>query len=260
MDAVLLAGGVPKPDDLLYQYTLGKAKALLEIAGVPMIQWVLDALNQAETIQNIVIVGLAEGSEFRSQKSLHFVPDQKSMLENIRTGIRKAVVVNPRTEFILVVSSDIPAITGEIVDWSVRTSMETDHDLYYTVIPRETMETRFPGSNRSYIRLKDLDVCGADMNMVRAEVAIGRDEIWNKLIAARKNVLKQTALIGYDTLILLLLRRLTLEKAVGIVGKRLGLKGRALISPYAEVGMDVDKPHQFDILRTELEARLDDES
>jgi NDP-sugar pyrophosphorylase family protein len=39
MDAVVTAGGIPKPDELLYPYTLGKPKALLEIAGKPMVQW-----------------------------------------------------------------------------------------------------------------------------------------------------------------------------------------------------------------------------
>jgi NDP-sugar pyrophosphorylase family protein len=42
MDAVITAGGVPQPDELLYPYTL-KPKALLEIDGKPMVQWVLDA-------------------------------------------------------------------------------------------------------------------------------------------------------------------------------------------------------------------------
>ena len=48
------------------------------------------------------------------------------MLDNIRTGIRKAAVKSTlQTEFTLMVSSDIPAITGEMVDWSVNTSLES---------------------------------------------------------------------------------------------------------------------------------------
>ena len=58
MDAIITAGGIPKPEDPLYPFTQGISKALLEIAGKPMIQWVLDALNEAATIDNIVIVGL----------------------------------------------------------------------------------------------------------------------------------------------------------------------------------------------------------
>jgi GTP:adenosylcobinamide-phosphate guanylyltransferase len=255
MDAIITAGGIPKPDDLLYPLTGGISKALVEIAGKPMVQWVLDALDEAETIERILIIGLDPDSGVSSSKPLTFIPNQGAMLDNIRTGVRKGAEINPEAEHTLLVSSDIPAITGEMVDWSVNTSMETDEDIYYSVIPRDVMEKSFPESNRSYIKLKDMDVCGADMNMIRISVATGRDEIWKKLIASRKSALKQASLIGYDTLILMLLRRLTLEKLVKTVTTRLDLTGRALISPYAEVGMDVDKPYQYELLSEYLKNK-----
>jgi hypothetical protein len=82
-----------------------------------------------------------------------------------------------------------------------------------------------------------------------------REEIWHKLVASRKNVFKQAALIGYDTLLLLLLRRLTINDAVRRVAQRLDITGRAVVCPYAEVGMDVDKPHQLELLNAYLERR-----
>jgi hypothetical protein len=142
-----------------------------------------------------------------------------------------------------------------MVDWSVKTALETEDDAYYSVVTRELMESRFPGSKRSYIRFKDVEVCGADMNMIRNSVATGRDEFWNKLVAARKNAFKQAALIGYDTLFLLLLRQLTINGVVKKASARLGLKGRAIISPYAEIAMDVDKPYQLELLRKDLAQR-----
>ena len=54
MDAVITAGGIPEPDDPLYAYTQGKSKALLDIAGKPMVQWVLDAVCASQNIDNIV--------------------------------------------------------------------------------------------------------------------------------------------------------------------------------------------------------------
>jgi hypothetical protein len=83
----------------------------------------------------------------------------------------------------------------------------------------------------------------------------GEDALWDKIIASRKNVFKQAALIGYDTLFLLLFRRVTLAGAVARVAKRIHLTGRALLCPYAEIGMDVDKPFQLEIMRTELSKR-----
>jgi hypothetical protein len=90
------------------------------------------------------------------------------------------------------------------------------------------------------------------MNMARTLTAVGNEALWQRIIAARKSALKQAALLGFDTLFLLLFRLITLEDAVEKVSKRLGVKGRAILCPYAEIGMDVDKPHQLELLRADL--------
>jgi hypothetical protein len=56
----------------------------------------------------------------------------------------------------------------------------------------------------------------------------------------------------------MLIRRITIDDAVKRVSNRLGLKGRAIISPYAEIGMDVDKPHQLEIVISDLSQQSSD--
>jgi GTP:adenosylcobinamide-phosphate guanylyltransferase len=255
MDAVITAGGIPEPDDPLYPYTQGKPKALLELAGRPLIQWVLDAVSASDLVQNIVVVGLSSEDNLTSDRPLNFVPNQGDMLQNIRAGTQKAVALNEEATYVLTVSSDIPGITREMVDWTITSALETDHDLYYNVITREVMEGRYPGSNRSYVRLKDYELCGGDMNVFRASLVTTRKELWERIIASRKNPLKQVALIGYGSLVLLLLGRLTLESGIKRASKGLGIRGRALICPYAEIGMDVDKPYQLEILAEDLSKK-----
>jgi GTP:adenosylcobinamide-phosphate guanylyltransferase len=252
MDAVIIAGGLPEPGEPLYPFTQGKSKSLLDICGKPMIQWVLDALDQARKIDRIVIVGMGQVEGLQSDKVFCCNPDQGSMLQNIRSGVMQVMADHPDAQHVAVVSADIPAILPEQVDWVVETALQTDDDLYYNVVRREVMEKRFPGSNRSYARLKDMEVCGGDLNVIRTRTVTGNDELWERIIAARKNVVKQAALIGYDTLILLLLRQITLERAVKKVTRRIHLSGRALVCPYAEVAMDVDKPHQLELIRRDL--------
>jgi GTP:adenosylcobinamide-phosphate guanylyltransferase len=253
MDAVLTAGGIPRVDDPLYPYTQGGPKAMLDVAGKPLIQWVLDGLSESQKVENVVIVGLDPEHDLVCEKPMIFVPNQGDMLHNIREGTLKAQQVNPEAEFVLSVSSDIPGITGEMIDWTIDSVLQTDHDLYYNVITRQVMEARYPESNRSYVKLKDYEVCGGDMNVFRVSIVTKHEEFFTRLIAARKNVFKQAALVGYGTLLLLLMRRLTIEAGVERASKSLGIRGRAVICPYAEIGMDVDKPHQLEILRTDLE-------
>lgn len=255
MDAIITAGGIPQPGEPLYEYTQGKSKALLDVVGKPMIQWVLDALTAAQTVGNVVIVGLTEESGVTCTKIGGYLPNQGSMLNNIKAGIGKITNLNPDVRHVLLVSSDIPTITAEMVDWVVDTAQQTDEDAYYNIITRETMEARFPGSKRTYTRFKDVELCGGDMNIVRASLTTN-DEFWEKVIAARKNALKQASLVGFDTLVLMLLRAITLEGAVKRVTKRIGLTGRALVCPYAEVGMDVDKPNQLEMVRADLARQM----
>jgi hypothetical protein len=134
----------------------------------------------------------------------------------------------------------------------VNTCLQTKDDLYYNVIRRESMDARFPSSRRTYTRLKDMEVCGGDLNMARAAIVSENSVFWNKLIEARKNPAAQAMLIGTDIVFKMLFRRLTIEDVIQRVAKKLGIKGRAIVCPFPEIGMDVDKPHQLEIMRAHL--------
>jgi GTP:adenosylcobinamide-phosphate guanylyltransferase len=252
MDAVIMAGGIPQPGEPLYEATQGLSKALLDIAGKPMIQWVVDALEGAASVQNVVIIGLNEDEFPAGGKVRARLPNQGEMFKNIHTGITKLLEINPTAEYVLLVSSDIPAITPAMVDWVTQAAIASDGDVCYNIITRETMETRFPTSRRTYMRLKEQEFCGGDMNVGRTRLIATHNDLWDKLIAARKNPLKQASLFGLDAVLLLLLRQLSLEGAAQRISKNMGLKARGIICPYAEVGMDVDKPHQLELMRADM--------
>lgn len=256
MDAIVTAGGIPQEGEPLYEYTRGLPKSMLEIAGKPMIQWVLDALGGSELVGNVVVIGLSQTNGLTCSKPLYFLPNQPSMFDNLVVGAQKLQQLNPETRFVMAVSSDIPTITPEVVDWTARSASESEHEVYYVVIPRDVMEKRFPGSRRSYTRLKDMEVCGGDLHVFQISVIKSNFDVWQQLFGARKNVFKQAAIIGYGTLLLLMLRRLKLKDALRRVAARLNVSGRVLVSPYAELGMDVDKPFQFDLLNQDLADRL----
>jgi GTP:adenosylcobinamide-phosphate guanylyltransferase len=252
MDAIVTAGGIPRPEDPLYTYSHGDSKAMIDVAGKPMVQWVLDALSNAKKVDNVIIVGLSPKSDVTCKKPMYFVSNQGRMLANIVTGVNKALELNKKSQYVLVVSSDIPALKPEMVDWLITTCMETKDDLYYGVCPREVMETRFPDSKRTYTHLKDMDVCGADMNITHVRMTTEHLDMWEQLIGTRKSPLRQAGIIGLGTLIALFMRRLTLEDAVKRVRDRIGIQARAIVWPYAEPCMDVDKPSQLELLREDL--------
>ncbi len=133
-------------------------------------------------------------------------------------------------------AGDVPAITPEMVSWMLKAIPELDADLVYTVVERNVMESTFPESKRTYLRLKDKDVCGGDIFALRLDRRVQEHPIWEKLIAARKKPLKQAAIFGFDTLFLVLTHQITLYDLERKLSKKLGLAAKTLTLPMLKWG------------------------
>ncbi len=252
MDVLITAGGTPATGEKLYEYANGLPKAMINIAGKPMVQWVLDAVSRSSHVDHIVLIGLRELGGLTCPKPLTLMPNQPDMISNVITGINQISHLNPSAEHVLVVASDIPSITTEMVDWLIDIVEKSDADLFYNVVTKEIMEKRYPTSNRTYTKLKDTNVCGGDMNAVRVDMIQNRSPLWDDLISSRKNPFKQASIIGFGLLLKLLFRTIDLADGAKSISKRLGINGKVIQCPYAEVAMDVDKPHQLEIIKQDL--------
>lgn len=256
INCILMAGGVPQEEDLLYEYTQGKPKALLDVAGKPMVQWVLDALDAAPSVGDIVVVGLADTATVASPKIARYLPDQGSMLKNILGGIDWVVERNPQAQQVLISSSDIPLLTGAMVERLLAQCADPTVDVYHTIVPREKMEQRFPGSRRSYVHFSDGDFAAGDIHVAAPYIGHKYRDLWDDLLDNRKNALKQAARLGPVFFAKLMARRLSLAELERLVREKFGINARALPVNDAEMGMDADKPFQLEICRREL-ARQD---
>ena len=261
VDALLAAGGVPAPGDPLYPLTQGRPKALLDVGGRPMIQHVLDALGGARTLRSVVIVGLTPEADpavaaLSCALPLSFLPTQGSLVDNLAAAGAWAEQQPEPPTHLLATSSDIPLLTAAMVDWNVGASLETDHDAYYNLVPRATMEARFPGVKRTYFRLREGVFCGADLNLLSLRVLNSYNPAWRRIIDARKSVLAQAQLVGLDVLLRGALGLLSLPWAQDRIRERLGVRGRVLICPHAEAAMDVDRPDHLELVNAALAARL----
>lgn len=255
MNVVILAGGELTPEDPLFSLIpedFPKNKSYLPLEGKPMLQWVLDALSGSRNIDQIILVGVDAENGFTASKSLSFLPDHGGIVENIIAGVRHSAQLDPRATHTVVSSADIPTLRSDMVDWVIENGMQVDADILYHVITDVTMEARFPGSNRTFAPLKGGRVCGGDLNIVSHRVVDEHTDLWERLTASRKNVLQQAAIFGPRLLFALLFRWYDLDQVADYLSKRLGLSAKAVISPYAELGMDVDKPHQYEQISREI--------
>lgn len=256
MDVIVMAGGMPGQKDALYAATQGGYKAMLEVAGKPMIQWVLDALSKSPSVQRVAVVGLPPLTALDCEKPLVMLANTGEMVENVRAGAVELSRHNPDGGKVLILPADIPAVTAEMVEWLVAQIEASNHDLYGFVLNRKDVEALNCNEQRVFAHLKDAEVCLADAAGLMTSFANQVEHpLWKKMIEARKSPTRQAALLGYDVLFLLMLRQLKLKEAEAAINRRLGVDATAILCPYAELALDVDRPRDLEVLNDLLSKR-----
>ncbi|RME50720.1 MAG: hypothetical protein D6796_02410 [Caldilineae bacterium] len=256
MQAIITAGGTLKADDPLFAETGIALKALLPIGGKPMIRWVADALIGSKYVERLVIVGLKPGDFDDSGLPVDYVASRGNIVDNVLAGWEQVERTEPDATKVLLCSSDIPLITPQIVDEFVETCLADDADVHYTIVEKQTMEARFPHSNRTFTRMKGGSYAGGDILLVDRKAVKANLELIRGLTGQRKNFLAQARMIGFVFIFRFLFRLMDVKEAEWRAGKALNLNGRVLDYPRAEVAMDVDKLHQYHLVKRELEAQV----
>ncbi len=255
MDAIVTAGGTFKPEDPLFELTGIKKKALIPLAGKQMVTWVLEAIRGSELVENIVLAGLeADELDFEDDR-LFFVPSAGSLVDNVFAGLHKLQDINPELQKLFIFSSDIPLVTPEIVRGFVEECSPYDGDMYYAVVTQETMEETFPDSNRTFVPFKGGRYSGGDAFYADVAAARGNKELAYMVTGSRKNAFQQARMIGFDFIIRFLFRTMTVHEAARRASKKVGFDGRVVITRFAELGMDADKLHQYEMIKSILDKR-----
>jgi hypothetical protein len=115
------------------------------------------------------------------------------------------------------------------------------------------MEARFPRSKRTFVPFKGGRYSGGDVFLIDMAAAKGNVELFRSLTGSRKNYLAQAQMLGLNFIIRFLLRLMTVDEAAERARQRMNLNARVVVTRFAELGMDLDKPHQYDIIKAELE-------
>nr|WP_207711672.1 nucleotidyltransferase family protein [Sulfobacillus harzensis] len=219
-------------------------EAEIVVGGRPMVDWVLEALKSSPSITSVGMVGPVS----LSREGVQLAPMTGDLFQNILQGLATAP---ENADKVLFVTSDIPWLTPAVVEAFLKAAPD-DVDVVYPVIPKEAAERRFPGTKRTYVRLKDVTVTGGNLFLARASAVPRLKERAEVLLAHRKAPLQLARDVGFGLLLRLLTGQLSLTQAETRVGGLLGIRGRAVIFPYAEAGVDVDKPEDLALAEREL--------
>lgn len=126
-------------------------------------------------------------------------------------------------------------------------------DLYYPIVDKRVGELKYPVVKRTYVNLREGVFTGGNLFLVNPEIVEHTAPRVRKFLDYRKNPLKMVTLLGFSFLLrYLVLKNLTLSELEQKVSDMWAIRGAVIVSPWPEVGIDVDKPSDLQLARAVL--------
>ncbi|ABZ83819.1 conserved hypothetical protein [Heliomicrobium modesticaldum Ice1] len=280
MDALVLAAG-PNNGRLRSCHT-ASMEALIPIGRRPMVDYVVQALRHCREINRIVVVGpLALSDYYLEDQRVTVVSGGKDPIESLQCGLAALAVPAGRTEpakhdvltdgavladqafsasdkgrdrcekadQLLVVTGDLPLLTPQVLEAFLHACRSREGDVFYPVVRREDCERRYPDVRRTYVRLQEGWVTGGNLLLIRPSVIPRALTRARRFVRLRKSPLALSRLLGWSFLIRFLLRRLTIAQVEARVSELFRLRAVGVLSSSPELGIDVDKPSDLELVR-----------
>lgn len=238
---VLLAGSRPGPDPLLVGSGVS-SKALLPVAGKPMLAHVLDALGKHSAIKGIMV--LAQDTAALSS-SVQIAPDWtvpiswKTSGEGISRSIALAIEEGVPWP-ILVTTADNVLLTPSMIDGFLDGAIGAD--VAVGMVERRVLHARYPQNRRTWLKFRAGWWSGANLFWLGSAKVMPLLALWASVEADRKKGMRIVGAFGPLLLTGVLLRLLTIHRAMHIISRRFGLTAQVVPMRDPEACIDVDKP------------------
>ncbi len=241
ISAIVLGGG--NPNDPLALKAGVAVKSLIPIGHQVMAAYVLQALR-AGGVQKIVYVGPSV-PELEPFIDTH-VAAKGTMLENLQAGLEPL----KSESRVLISTADIPLLSQAAVQDILQ--KDAGVGLVYPVVSKVAAERAFPGGKRTYARLREGTFTGGNLFLLEPHLIDAFLPRLEYVLRHRKNVIRLAGMFGIGALLKLLIGQLRKTELENTVSRILGVPAQALMTEYAEIGFDVDKPDDLAVVLKHL--------
>jgi len=225
-------------------------KALIMINGRPMIDYIVDALNNSENIDRILVVGpKKELHPYIGKKVKEILNPGNSILENMEIGLNYFNSAGS----LLLLTSDIPLITPEAIDEFLEICTKRKAYIGYPIITKENIVKKYPETERTYIKMKEGIFCGGNITFFKPDVFFQNKKLIKELFENRKSTWKYAKILGFKFILKFLFKTLTMEEIEKRITGILGYNSAAVVVSYPEIMIDLDKPSDLKLIRKCLE-------
>ena len=232
-------------------------KALVPVAGRPMLLRVIDTLRQCPEVGRIVlctddplvVARLPELAAAVGSGEIASIRAERSPARSVLAALEQI----PEPLPLLVATADHPLLTPAMV----RHFLEGlgPAEAAAAVASESVIAPAYPETRRTYIRLKDGAYSGCNLFAFTAADGAAAARFWTRVERYRKQPWRLFAAAGPRTLLSFLLGRLELAAAVDRLSAMLGVRLRVVTMPFAEAAIDVDKPSDLALVEKIFASR-----
>jgi CTP:molybdopterin cytidylyltransferase MocA len=249
--AVLLAGQRPGVDPLADAFGQ-QWKALVPIAGEAMLSRVARTLLASPSIARVLILAQAPEALLVGDCAW-LAADPRVATARSGGGIAASIAAVAGGASapwpVLATTADHPLLTVAMIEAMVAAS--DGADVGVGVVGRRVLLAAYPGNRRTWLTFADDGWTGANLFALRTPAAAKALASWSAVEQDRKKAVKLVWHFGAWLAIRAVTRTITLRSAMERAGRRLGFDAR----PFAEAGIDVDKPSDHALAETILRTR-----
>ena len=243
VNAIVLAGTDQEKDKLIY----GRNKALLEINGHCIVEYVVDALKNSKNIDDITLIGPKTELEAR-MNGCAIVQENSSFLGNCLSAYEEARKKS-NAERVFFSCCDIPLITPAAIDDFFDKCNSIKADFYFPIVSKETMKN-YSELKKPYMHLIEGDYRPGYFAVVNG------DKIKNKkLIEKAFNARKLSKFVSNARLAMLIgpafilryyvARDVSLKDVENLVSSKMGLDFKFVESKYPEASLEIDEEKDY---------------
>lgn len=235
-------------------------RALLEVAGVPMLERVVSALLRAHWVSSIrisiddasVLDAVPALAAWRDRGSLALHPSQGSPARSVAHAL-----ASMDEERVLVTTADHPLLTGASIDRFLERAAATRADVAVGVVERAAFRDAEGSAARTWVRLRCGSYTGANLFAFQHARARRAAEFFARAERHRKRPWRMIAALGPGLAVEYLAGTLDLDGACQQISRSTGAKVRPVKLEEAAAAIDVDKPADLALVEKILASGRD---
>jgi GTP:adenosylcobinamide-phosphate guanylyltransferase len=253
--AIILAGHRPGEDGFAAAYGVA-AKALIPIGGEPMLGRVARALLASTSVARIVVLAQQAGALLTGD--LGWMADEPRIAtaeagDGISASVAAVAGSAAAPYPVLATTADHPLLTPQMIEAFIAGAKGAD--AAFAMVERRTVERAHPDTRRTWLKAADGHYSGANLFAFLTPRSRSGIEFWARAEKDRKRALRLLSYLGPAIFLRAVTRTISLHAAAEWAGRKAGIRLKAVLLPFAEAAIDVDKPADLELAERILAAR-----